>query len=125
MSAFGLWSIGLVLGVVASLVLPYTFSYYGLPLVIAIGLAVTAAVLRPRPAGAGGYLTAVGALWLLTLQRTTAQCDELNRQPNASCQMGDNSLLVLVGVLVIGAGLALTTLLVVSRRPSIPSRTHV
>ena len=124
-SALRLWSIGLVLGVAATLVLPYSFSYYGVPLVIAIGLAVTAAVLRPRPAGAAGYLTAVGALWLLTLQRTTEQCAELNRQPNASCQMGDNSLLILVGLLLLGAALALTALLFVSRTPSIPSRTPV
>lgn len=123
MSPFRLWAIGVVLGVAAALVLPYTFSLYGVPLLVAIGLAVTAALLRPRPAGSAGYLTAVGALWLLTLQRTTEQCAELNRQPNASCQMGDNSLLVLVGLLLLGAGLALTALLFVSLRPSIPAQT--
>ena len=108
MPALRLWSIGLVLGVASILVLPYTFSLYGVPLLLAIGLAVTAAVLRPRPAGAAGYLTAAGAGWLLWLQRTGEQCADLNRQPNASCQMGDNSFLVWVGVLLIGAGLALT-----------------
>ena len=41
MSTFRLWAVGLVLGVAASLVLPYTFSYYGVPLLVAIGLAVT------------------------------------------------------------------------------------
>jgi hypothetical protein len=123
MSPFRLWAIGVVLGVAAALVVPYTFSYYGVPFLVAIGLALTAALLRPRPAGSAGYLTAVGALWLLTLQRTTEQCAELNRQPNASCQMGDNSLLVLVGLLLLGAGLALTALLFVSRRPSIPAQT--
>lgn len=125
MSALRLWVVGTVLGVAAGLVLPYTFSYYGVPFLVAIALAVTAALLRPRPAGSAAYLTAVGVLWLLTLQRTSEQCAQLNRQTNASCQMGDNSVLVLVGVLLLGAGLALTALLFVSRRPSIPSRSLV
>src|SRR5205809_6518363 len=99
--------------------LPYTFSFYGVPWLVAIGLAVTAALLRPRPAGSAGYLSAVGALWLLTLQRTTEQCAELNRQPNTSCETGDNSVLVLVGLLLLGAGLALTALPLMSRRPGI------
>lgn len=118
MSALRLWSIGLVLGVAAILVLPYTFSLYGVPFLLAIGLAVTAAVLRPRPAGAAGYLTATGAGWLLWLQPTGEQCADLNRQPNASCQMGDSSFLLWAGVLLIGAGLALTARLFVATRPS-------
>ena len=114
------WAFGSVLGVVAGLVLPYTFSLYGVPLLVTVGLAVWAAVLRPRPAGSAGCLTAVGALWLLWLQRATEQCAEFNRQPSASCQTGDNSLLSWVGVLLLGAGLALSALLFLARSPRSP-----
>lgn len=116
------WSTGLVLGVAAVLVLPYTFALYGLPLLLAIGLAMKAVVL-PRPAGAAGFLTAVGLGWLLWLQRTTEQCADLNRSPNASCQMGDNSLVLWMGVLLLGSGLALTAFLSVQRRTRTPTPT--
>lgn len=125
MLTFRLWSIGLVLGAAAALVLPYTFALYGVPFVLAIGLAVTATVLRPRPAGAAGFLIPVGADWLLSLQRATEQCADINLQPNTSCQMGDNSLLVVIGLLLLGCGLALTAFLILSpRRISPPSRTQ-
>lgn len=114
------WSTGLVLGVAAVLILPYTFALYGVPLILAIGLAVKATVL-PRPAGGAGFLTAVGAGWLLWLQRTTEQCADLNRSPNASCQTGDNSLLLWVGLLLLGSGLALTAFLSVQRTPRNPT----
>ncbi len=69
MLSFRLWSIGLLLGAVAALVVPYTFALYGLPLVVAVGLAVAATVARPRPAGAAGFLLTTGAGWSITLQR--------------------------------------------------------
>lgn len=125
MPTFRIWTIGLALGAAAALALPYTFALYGVPLVLAVGLAVTATFLRPRPAGAAGFLIPVGAGWMLTLKRATEQCADINLQPNASCQMGDNSLLVVVGLLLLGCGLALSAFLILSpRRSSPPSRTQ-
>lgn len=104
------WLEGLILGVVADLVLPYTFALYGVPVLLAIALAVTATFLRPRPSGLAGFLIVVGADWLLALKGATDQCAETNRLPNTSCQMGDNSLLMLLGWLLLVAGVALTGL---------------
>ena len=116
MSRFRLWISGLLLGVVANGVIPFTWALYGLPLLLAIGLAVLAALARPRPAGLAGFLLPVGAGWLLTLRGAVESCAEVNRQPNASCQMGDNSTDALVGVLLLGAGFALSALVLRSAR---------
>ena len=110
------WFRGLILGMVAALVLPLTFALYGVPFIFAIGLAITAVVLRPRPAGAAGFLIGVGAGWLLALNGAADQCADMNRLPNTSCQMGDNSLVMMLGWLLLAAGVALTAYLVTLRR---------
>ena len=116
MPALRTWFVGLILGVVAALVLPFTFALYGVPFIVAVGLAITAVVLRPRPAGAAGFLIAVGAGWLLALKGAADQCADMNRLPDTSCQMGDNSLVMMLGWLLLAAGAALTAYLVTSHR---------
>ena len=105
-----------MLGTAAVAILPYTFALYGAPALIAVALAVLATIPRPRLAGAAGFLLPVGAGWLAVLQQGVDQCAAVNRQPQSSCQMGDNSLLVWLGVALLGTGCVLTAMLLFSSK---------
>ena len=95
------WLLGLVGGAVALAVTVLMFPL-GIAMVVAIAL------LRPRPLPAAGGCVAWGAGFLIEMRRAEEACAAFNRQPNASCTMGDNTPFFLVGAAVLVLGAALT-----------------
>jgi len=64
----------------------------------------------------------VGGAFLIVMRQAVQSCAALNRQPNASCTPGDNTLFAAPGIAVLVLGLLLTAYTVVraqsSRSPS-------
>lgn len=75
---------------------------------LGIAAIVVVALWRPRPAAAGGVSIAVGVGFLLALWSAADRCVAFNRQPQASCTMGDNTTFALVEALLLGLGIALS-----------------
>jgi hypothetical protein len=96
-----MWILGFIAGV-AALVVTVFLSPVGVALVVVVSL------LRPRPAAAAGACVVWGSAFLITMWRAVESCAALNRQRNASCTLGDNSLFAAVGLAVLALGIGLT-----------------
>jgi hypothetical protein len=97
-----MWILGFVAGVAAMVV-----TVFLVPLGIA--LVVVVALLRPRPAAAGGVCVAWSGAFLFAMWQAAERCAAFNRQPNASCTMGDNTPFAAAGIAVLLLGIVLTT----------------
>jgi len=100
-TALRMWVIGLVAGAAAMALLAFMAP-------LGITAMVVVALVPPRPAAAGGVSIAAGAGFLLALWSAADRCVAFNRQPQASCTMGDNTTFALVGILLLGIGIALS-----------------
>jgi hypothetical protein len=65
-----------------------------------------------RAALAGGAATVLGALFLSAVSQSIESCARFNRQPGGRCEMGDGTPFVVIALLFLGMGLALTILAV-------------
>lgn len=77
-----MWLLGLVAGVAAMGLLDFVA-------VLGIAAVVVVALLRPRPAAADGVSIGAGAGNLFALWSAADRCAPFNRQPQASCTMGE------------------------------------
>ena len=114
-----MWIVGFIAGVLA-LAITVFLSPLGFPVGIAIVALV--ALLKPRPAAAGGVCLAWGAGFLVVIWKAAESCAALNRQPNASCTMGDNTPFAATGIAVLVLGIVLTAYAVWrARAAAVPS----
>ena len=96
-----MWILGFVAGVAAMVVTVFLFP-------LGIALVVVVSLLRPRPAAAGGVFVAWGGAFLIAMWQAAERCAAFNRQPNASCTMGGNTLFAAAGIAVLLLGIVLT-----------------
>ena len=96
-----MWILGAIAGVAALFVTVFIFP-------LGIALVVIVAFLRPRPAATAGVCMAWGATFLIVMWQAADRCAALNRQPNASCTMGDNTPFAIAGVAVLVLGILFT-----------------
>ena len=96
-----MWILGLIAGAATVLVTVYLFP-------LGVGILAAVCFLRPRPAAAGGACMAWGGAFLIVMWQAADGCAALNRRPNASCTMGDNTPFAIAGAAVLALGLALS-----------------
>jgi uncharacterized membrane protein (DUF485 family) len=95
------WVVGLIGGAEALVITIFVFP-------LGIALVVLTAFIRPRPAALAGASVAWGAGFIVAMKQAADRCAEINRQPNASCTMGDNTPFAAVGIAVFVVGVLLT-----------------
>jgi hypothetical protein len=88
-----MWILGFIAGLAALVVIHFMF-------IVGIAIVVVISLLRPRPAAAAGACVAWGGGFVVVLKQTADRCLEFDRQPNAACAMGDNTLFAAVGIAV-------------------------
>jgi len=96
-----MWILGFVAGLAAVVVIHFMF-------VLGVAIVVIVSLIRPRPAAAAGVCFAWGLGFLVVLKQAADRCVEFNRQPNASCTMGDNTPFAAAGIAVLLLGIVLT-----------------
>jgi hypothetical protein len=96
-----MWILGFLAGAATLVITEFVFP-------LGVALLVVVCFLRPRPVAAGGACVAWGGAFLIVMWRAADQCATLNRQPNTSCTMGDNTPFAITGVAVLALGLVLS-----------------
>jgi hypothetical protein len=110
-----MWILGFIAGLATVVVTEFLFT-------LGIAMMVVVSLLRPRPAAAGGACVAWGGAFLIAMWQAADRCAAFNRQPNASCTMGDNTPFAIVGVAVLALGLALSAYAILrARMVAVPS----
>lgn len=89
---------------------------------LGIALFGLTAFIQPRPAAMAGACVAWGAGFVVAMWLSEERCAQFNRQPNASCTMGDNTVFAIAGLAVLVVGVALTVYAGVRLRASLASR---
>jgi hypothetical protein len=97
-----MWILGFIAGAATLVVMEFLVP-------VGIALLVVVCFLRPRPAAAGGACVAWGVAFLIVMWQAAERCAAFNRQPHASCTMGDSTPFAITGVAVLALGLVLTT----------------
>jgi len=108
------WVVGALIGVTFAL----TPSLLPLSAAALVTFVVAVLALRgqARFALTGGAGTTLGLLFLYLTQRSIESCAQFNRQPGGRCEMGDSTPFIVIALLFLLAGLALSLLAL--RRPA-------
>jgi hypothetical protein len=104
-----MWILGFIAGLAALVIIEFMF-------VLGVAAVVVVSLLRPRPAAAAGVCVAWGAGFLMVIWQAAERCAAFNRQPHASCAMGDNAPFAAAGLAVLALGLLLTAYLMMQAR---------